>query len=248
MRPLVWTAVLCIITLLGYNLIVVSRALMRSSEVAKESVAFNRQLNNPGQQLLVVGDSTAVGTGSAAPADSIAGRIARDFPATAVLNLAKNGALTRAVPGQLNRVNADSFDLVLVQVGGNDALRFTGRAKLEKDIDQTLSLAADKGEHTLLISVGNLGNAPALPWPLSALYSRRSQMVRDVFVEAARRHGVHYLDLIAQSGTDSPFKTQPDKYYSRDGLHPSGAGYGVWYESLIAAHPLKDWLAPDTLP
>lgn len=239
---------LAVLLLCVYNVGVIAIAVSRGSDLARESTAFTRQLPNPARKVLVVGDSTAVGTGAAAPEDSIAGRIAEDFPRTAVMNFAEDGVLTRAVPGQLQQAPPGSYDMVLVQVGGNDALRFTGSKALEAAIEKSLDAAAALSQNVLLVSVGDLGEARAAPWPLSLLLSYRSRLVRDVFADTARRRDVRFLDLLALSEEGSPFEDNSEKYYARDGLHPSSAGYEVWYENLRASVPLEAWLSTAASP
>jgi lysophospholipase L1-like esterase len=91
------------------------------------------------------------------------------------------------------------------------------------------------------MSTGDLGAAPALPWPVAPVYSARSRAVRDRFLAAARDHGVDYVDLFSGPG-DNGFRQEAERYYARDGLHLSGAGYGTWYDRLTAATALPEQL------
>jgi len=237
----------CAALIVVYNAVVVIKAAARGSSLAKASEVFTRSVTNPAHSILVVGDSTAVGTGASSPEDSIAGRIAADFSTTAVYNYAQDGALTAAVPAQIARAAKDSYDLILIQVGGNDALRFTRAKNLRVSIDNSLAAATAASQNVLLISVGDLGEAPSVPWPLSLLLSYRSRLVRDVFQEVASRKSVHFLDLLALSKDGSPFKENTQKYYAEDGLHPSSAGYDVWYQNLRSSAPLAQWLGNEDL-
>jgi lysophospholipase L1-like esterase len=65
--------------------------------------------------------------------------------------------------------------------------------------------------------------------------------VRDRFLAAARDHGVDYVDLFTGPG-DNGFRQETDRYYARDGLHLSGAGYGTWYDRLTAATAVPERL------
>jgi lysophospholipase L1-like esterase len=242
MRVSIWAAALCALALLGYNAAVIARTLARSSAVTAQSAAFTAEPDRVLQRLLVLGDSTGVGTGSASPGDSVAGRIAGDFPDTRIENLSRNGARSEDLPSQLAQTRTASFDLILIQIGGNDALRFTPREQLRRDIDQSLQIAREKSDRIILMTIGDLGKAPALPWPLSQIFSWRAGVVRDVLREAARRQDVHYLDLLPPADQESPFLQDPARYYSRDYLHPSGDGYGVWYRQLLSETPLAAWL------
>ncbi|WOJ92594.1 SGNH/GDSL hydrolase family protein [Congregibacter variabilis] len=228
-----------------YNVIVVAVAIARSGDLAKASEPFSQKPVHSQRKILVVGDSTAVGTGATSAKDSIAGRIAADFPGTTVLNLARDGVLTAAVPAQLERAPQDQYDLIVMQVGGNDALRFTRRNHLREAIESSLTAATAVSPQVLLVSVGDLGEAPSVPWPLSKLLSYRSRVVRDIFLEAASNKNVHFLDLLRLSKEGSPFKKNPKKYYAKDGLHPSSDGYGVWYQNLRSSTPLNQWLDAD---
>jgi lysophospholipase L1-like esterase len=225
-----------------FDALVIARALMRGSEVAASSAPYAARPQDAELALLVVGDSTAVGTGATSPADSIAGRIAADFSPMRVDNLAANGALTAAVNEQLRSAPLDRYDMVLIQVGGNDALRFTSIAALEASITEAVSLASDLGDRVAVMSTGDLGAAPALPWPLSRVFSWRSQRVREVFRRAAEKHKAHYVDLFVDEGRENPFVLEPEVYHARDGLHPSSAGYGAWYGMLREQLPLAVWL------
>ena len=61
------------------------------------------------------------------------------------------------------------------------------------------------------------------------------------FLAAAREHGADYVDLFT-GASDNGFRQAPDRYYARDGLHLSGAGYGSWYDRLTAATALPERL------
>jgi lysophospholipase L1-like esterase len=224
-----------------YDGVIIGRALLIGGELAQASEAYTQQPRNPQAALLVVGDSTAVGTGAANPRDSLAGRLGAALPRTRIDNLAANGALTRDVLAQLERAPLASYDAVLVQVGGNDALRFTSMAQLGNDINAVLERAASVADYTALMSTGDLGAAPALPWPIDRLFSARSRRVREVFSAAAARHGADYVDLFSGAGIEQ-FDRNAEDYHAADGLHLSGEGYGIWYQRLTAATELPQRL------
>jgi lysophospholipase L1-like esterase len=230
-----------VLALAAYDGVVIGRALYVGGQLARESSPYSQQPADATAALLVVGDSTGVGTGAEDPADSVAGRLGSALPGTRIDNLAVNGALTEDVLEQLRDAPLPRYDAILVQVGGNDALRFTPLDRLEADIAAVLSRAGERAPYTALMSTGDLGAAPALPWPVAPVYSARSRAVRDRFLAAAREHGADYVDLFTGAG-DNGFRQAPDRYYARDGLHLSGAGYGSWYDRLTAATALPERL------
>ena len=82
---------------------------------------------NEGQKnhILILGDSTAYGTGAAMVQETLAGRFAHDFPNIETHNYAINGSLTRDVFKQLENVQDSNYKLVIISTGGNDTWHFT---------------------------------------------------------------------------------------------------------------------------
>lgn len=230
-----------VLALAAYDGVVIGRALVVGGQLARDSSAYSQQPAGATSALLVVGDSTGVGTGARDPADSVAGRLGHALPDTRIDNLAVNGALTEDVLKQLSDAPLPRYDAILVQVGGNDALRFTPLDRLAGAINAVLSQAEERASYTALMSTGDLGAAPALPWPVASIYSARSRAVRDRFLAAAQKHDVDYVDLFT-GPRDNSFRQEADRYYARDGLHLSGAGYGTWYDRLTAASALPERL------
>jgi lysophospholipase L1-like esterase len=238
-----------------YDAVVIARALIAGSQLASESRAFASsagpgaslpaasQSPSGAKRVLVAGDSTAVGTGAGEPLMSVPGRIARDNPSVLLVNLAEDGARTEALVAQLHSAGPAEYDAVLILVGGNDVLRLTGIDRLRDSIAAALHLATGLSDNVALMTVGDVGSAPAIPWPVSLLLSRRAATLRALFAEEAGKRGVAYVDMHVPAAQTDPFARDPDKYYARDGLHPSAAGYGLWYERLKRKTPLDSWLA-----
>ena len=207
-------------------------AVSRGHELTIQSQPFTRHLPEADRRLLVIGDSTAVGTGASHPRDSVAGRLAQTLPGVAVVNLARDGARIRDVREQLRRAPDGDFDVVLIQAGGNDILRFTGLARLRETTSSLLAAARSRADKVVMMSTGDVGTAPAFPPPIDWLYSWRTRHVRDLFLDLAAEHDIEYVDLYVPSPGD-PFRSDPERFYARDGLHPSSEGYRMWFEKLI---------------
>lgn len=207
------------------------KRIAKGRKLAEESVPFEIRSLEAEARLLVVGDSTGVGTGADRPLDSIAGRIYRDFPFVEIINKSDDGAKIRDVLTQLNTIENEKFDIVLVQVGGNDILRFTDLDRLKDLITILLKAARQKSRNIIFISTGNVGLAPAFFPPLSWLYTYRTRQVRSVFMKVSQKLRVEYVDLFKEKKED-PFLTDPEKFYAVDFLHPGSEGYRLWYEEL----------------
>lgn len=205
--------------------------LWATAQLTRDAQPFTAQPAQPLRRVLVVGDSTAVGTGANAPADSLAGLISQDHPRWHIDNLASNGARFADVVQQLEGAPG-GYDLVLVLAGANDVIRMTGRDSLQGGMHQALQLARNKGTHVVLMPCGDAGNAPFFAPPLSWLMSRRSHTLHAIAQDAAQVHGARYVRLLRPRAQD-PFVIHKDELNARDGLHPSSAGYREWYAELV---------------
>lgn len=216
----------------GYEAVTLAGLLRSGAEVSREAARFERANPNASMRILVAGDSTAVGTGAHDPKDSIAGRVGTLFADAHIENIGVNGLKTSGLREKLAQLpEEETYDLVLLQIGGNDILRFTPRPTLRRELSGALEEAKKRGRRVILMSTGNVGLAPAFPFFLSHMYSYRTRAVRTTLTEEAAQAGVTYVDLFEERETD-PFGKDPDTFYSRDGLHPSGAGYGLWFKKL----------------
>ena len=208
-------------------------ALWRGWALAAESRAFEARLPNAKRTLLVIGDSTAVGTGAELPENSVAGRLSRLVPDVEIINRAEDGARTGELIQQLGAAPGAAYDVILIQSGGNDILRFTGLRRLRAATTRLLRLAQARAGRVVMMSTGDVGAAPAFPTPFDWLYSWRTLRVRELLVELTTHLRIEYVDLY-HPGAENPFNANPEKYYATDGLHPSDEGYRLWFEQLTA--------------
>ena len=211
--------------------------------LAEASAPFEVKIKEAKQRVLVIGDSTGVGTGASGPADSVAGRIARDYPRTEIVNRAQDGARVEDIPEQLRGFKSWEFDLVLLQVGGNDIIRFTDLGKLKDSITEALHMAADKGGKVIFMSTGNVGLAPVFFPPVNWIYSWRTQKARAIFMAVSKSEKVEYIDLFRVKEED-PFTKDPATFYAADKLHPGSEGYRLWYEELKRQSSIDRILGP----
>lgn len=200
--------------------------------LARNAEPFTAHPAQPDKRLLIVGDSTAVGTGADTPAQSLAGLIGKHYPRWHIDNLAANGAKFADVAQQLKGAGG-GYDMVLVLAGGNDVIRFTPLFSLRNELKQTLSLAAQKGRHVVLMPCGNVGHAPFFGPPLTWVFARRSERLHGLVQEVAATQGAQYVRLLRPRDED-PFVIHRDTLNAADGLHPSSAGYAEWYRELVA--------------
>jgi len=200
-----------------------------SKQLVRASAPFNATPPQQSASLLVVGDSTAVGTGASNPQGSLAGQIARTYPNLRIVNLARNGAKFGEIAMQL--AATERFDIILIQGGGNDVIRLTGESTLRDDIDRAVLRAVARSNHVIVMPAGNVGNVPFFFPPVSWLMSQRTRLLHRLASESARAHGATFVDVYRERAVD-PFAQEPERMNASDHLHPSDAGYAFWLTEL----------------
>ena len=229
-------AVLAIVATAGHA----AWRIKQSAELARQSEPLQASPTAATASLLIVGDSTAVGTGASSAGHSLAGLIARDHSRLRIVNWAGDGARFADIARQLE--GAERFDAVLILGGGNDVIRLTSQEALAQDIAKAAQLAAGRAPLVVMMPPGNVGNAPFFFPPLSWLMTRRSKMLHRFVREAAAGNGAVYVNLY-QAKANDPFAQRPDELNAQDGLHPSDAGYRLWYDTLNTQAALSSRLA-----
>lgn len=227
--------ILCILlfVFLGLCLIDTFRSFLlyrKGIKLVEKSEAYTQKGN--GMRILVLGDSTAVGTGVEDKKDSTAGRLGAKYSDAEIMNFAENGMRLKGLKTIVDSIrNGDHFDLVLVQIGANDVIRFTKMKEIENDIRHILRELAKVSDKVVVLHSGNIGEAKFFPFYVRGILSKRSKEVKDIYTKVASETGALYVNLI-----DSPIakflKEEPEKYYASDFLHLSGEGYGLWFEEI----------------
>lgn len=206
--------------------------ILYAREVGHEAVAravpFQRSEGT--KRVLVVGDSTAVGVGVSMPEKSVGGLLAAEFPHVSVENRAVSGAKLADVIAQLASTDGN-YDLVLIHAGANDVLYFSSKQTIKDCVTLLFEEAQKKSKNVVVLTAGNIGLAPILPWPLGYLITDRTKYLRMLMMMEAEKTGAHYVDLYKERGQD-PFEHDIARYYAPDGLHLSDEGYAHWYSEI----------------
>jgi lysophospholipase L1-like esterase len=87
---------------------------------------------------------------------------------------------------------------------------------------------------------GNVGNAPFFFAPVSWLMTWRSRRLSSMARDVASRHGAVLVNLFRERA-DEPF-VQRQELNASDGLHPTDAGYWVWFGELMGQAALSQRL------
>lgn len=204
--------------------------LSAASALVRTTVPFQRE--GDGISLLVLGDSTAVGVGAGKPEESVPGLFASEINAKFVENYAVSGAIVSDIESQMSRALRPAYDYVLIQIGANDIIRF--RSATESA--EALSVALKKlpaSQKLIVLTAGNVGGAPLFPFFLRQHYRTASQTYDAAFRAVVEKNKGIFITLYDDPTVD-PFLLESNRYFAADGLHPTSAGYAIWFEKLRA--------------
>ncbi|MES3004841.1 MAG: GDSL-type esterase/lipase family protein [Patescibacteria group bacterium] len=200
--------------------------------LAENSVPFERIGVSSENKILVLGDSTAVGTGVVNPELSTAGRLATFYPDAIVRNLAVNGMRLKGLQAVLGAINKEEkFSIILVQIGANDIIRLTSMSDIEKDLEEILQRLSTQTDKLVILHSGNVGESRFFPIYMRKILSKRSFEMREIYKKLASKYNAHYVDLI-DAPAEPLLRNNPKKYYAEDFLHLSDDGYGLWFDEI----------------
>ncbi len=228
--------VIAIVGTAGYGFYIwqaVSKSIEISKPLIKEAKAYEQQTSSSSKRILVAGDSTGVGVGAKDPKTSIAGRIGSIFTDANIINISVSGAKLADLEKKLQSVEGTgSFTFILLQIGANDITGHTTYDEVRATLGQILTQTDKLSTKVLVMTAGDVGLTPAFKWPLSSYITHRTKEIRKIFIEEVAKHpNATYVDLFKKR-RDEIFNTDIPRYYAPDHFHPSGDGYGVWFEKL----------------
>jgi lysophospholipase L1-like esterase len=201
--------------------------------LAAAAKPYERIVPSAEYKMLIIGDSTALGTGVSDPKQSVAGLFGQSFPNISLTNRGKNGRRTGEIPKALSEFPNESFDLIVIHSGGNDIIYRTPLDQLEKNLDDALKAAKQKSQRVAILHSGNVGTAPIFPWPLSSFYTARTRQVREIYIRKTKELGVMYVDLFAERAND-PFLSDVKNSYAPDLLHLGPRGNQIWFDKILS--------------
>jgi len=127
---------LCLLVLLlivsAFYVVPIIKSVITSKKIISQTVPFSQINKDAELNILVAGDSTAFGTGSEKPEDSVAGRFAKDYPGSEVVNLSENGLKTEDLLEKLKiHLENKKYNHIHIQIGANDIISFTNYKSYE---------------------------------------------------------------------------------------------------------------------
>lgn len=201
-----------------------------SKKIIDATTPFVKAGDDTGNSVLVLGDSTAVGIGADLPSESVAGRVSDYLKSDRVENYAVSGAVTSDLNGQMKNAALPRYRLILIQIGGNDIIRFKPAEGAGEELRAAIRNLPD-AEKIVLISAGDVGGATLFPWPVRPFHTRLNTKYHETFARIANEEGVTYVNF-GNSPATKQINEKSEIYLAADGLHPSSEGYRLWFEEI----------------
>lgn len=188
-------------------------------------------------RLLVLGDSTAAGVGSATQDEALPGHLARGFRSrfgrgTTWRAVGRNGATARdVITDHLAEATSDRFDVAFLTIGANDALGLRGRAAFSRDVRQIVDeLQTASPDALVLVSLmPRFDRFQSLRNPV-----RWNLAIHAASLDAGARASVAGMDRVFAIPKPPPYTAT---FWASDGFHPGPDGYREWVEFALREMP-----------
>jgi len=201
------------------------------------------QVGTSEKRILIIGDSTGYGTGARDQRETIAGRIGAEWPEFSITNKSVNGDTIASATDRVKNIDGQ-YDLILLQLGANDIIQKHPLADVLNDLEQLIAILTPHTKEIVMMSAGNVGGAPAFR-RVKEDYQYRSRQFHQALEEFAVTQPHFTYVHFYEDPAEDPFVLDPARYMALDGLHPTDAGYGLWYQTL--APVLKKILSAEEL-
>jgi lysophospholipase L1-like esterase len=183
--------------------------------------------------ILVLGDSTAAGVGTDRQEDALPGNLARrlstEWERGATWRaVGENGATSEDIVRRyLADASSQSYDLVFVSIGANDALKLRSRAAFRRNFRTIIRRLRSVSPHAFILvsSLPGFSQFVALPNPLRWALQLHSRSLEDV----ARRFAAAEPGVVMSP----PAPRYTPGFFASDRFHPSAQGYREWVDFAL---------------
>lgn len=189
-----------------------------------------QQSGSGDKRLLLLGDSTGYGTGASNRKETTAGRIGSKYAAVTIENNSVNGRTAVELLEVAKKVSGN-YDVILLQIGANDLLAGGSPESVVKTISNLVEILRPFSENVLVLTSGNIGAAWRFEGSKADQFASVSRQYDGLMREFSETSIFTFVSLWTEPATD-PFVLEPRKYTAIDGLHPTSAGYDIWFKSL----------------
>ncbi|WP_200813734.1 SGNH/GDSL hydrolase family protein [Marinactinospora thermotolerans] len=196
----------------------------------------------------MMGDSTAAGFAVTDVLQTPAGMLAEGISAVAdgpvrLRNVARVGATSKDLPGQLDRIRRDPPDLAVIFIGANDVIRRVRPADSVLYLQNVVRELVGMGAAVVVGTCPDLGTVQPIAQPLRYVARRASRQLAAAQTIAVVEEGGRTVSLGSLLADD--FLTYPDEMFGPDRFHPSARGYAQAASAVLPSACAALGLLPD---
>lgn len=189
-------------------------------------------------RILCLGESTIAGIGVATHEEGFAGSLAKELSTRIEASilwtvLAKSGYTAKDVEQHLVPKIDQSYDLIVIGLGGNDAFKLNSPMRWKTDVQMLINSIRIKNPLTPLAftNMPAIKHFPAFTWTIRTVIGGRCELLRQALVKVVdRNENVYFsseaIDMIVWAARYN-VQEDPSAFFS-DGVHPSMLTYQVW--------------------
>jgi lysophospholipase L1-like esterase len=191
------------------------------------------QVGEGAGRIMFIGDSTGYGTGASRSSDSVAGLLGNDYEAYTITNNSVNGRKIIGAMEVLRDLDSDNqYDLLVFQIGANDMLADASAQDTVDRMKGLIEASLPYATNLVILTCGNIGGSMITMGRQEEAeqYTNTSRQYDELMIDLVNEyHNVSFVPLFDEP-EDDPYLAEPKKYTSIDGLHPTSAGYNIWYQ------------------
>ena len=184
-------------------------------------------------KLFVIGESTVAGLGARTHEFALAGQFAKQLSGLISRPvewkvIGKNGVTARRTINELiPKMPDETFDYILVGLGGNDVMRLSSPRKWRTDMLDLLGILRDKNPDAVIF----ISNCPMI-----ILSTIMPEPVKTILWSLSQLHDANIREFTAEMDRvfyyPQPVDVVVEGFFA-DGIHPSEQGYSDWSEAMI---------------
>ncbi|MFI0482462.1 SGNH/GDSL hydrolase family protein [Actinomadura sp. 9N215] len=198
--------------------------------------------------LVMIGDSTAAGLGVHTPEETPAALLATGLSAIAdrpvrLTNVARSGARSPSLRGQVDRALQTRPDIAVIMIGANDVTGRIPPADSVRHLADAVERLRAVGSHVVVGTCPDLGSVKPLMPPLRWIARRASRQLAAAQTIAAVERGARSISLGDLLGRE--FAADPLSMFSEDRYHPSARGYAAAAAAVLPSIASALGLEPD---
>lgn len=211
---------LVVVCYVGFILIRIKRVFSAIKAKTAKTKPYFHLVQGTNHHILILGDSSMYSVGVQNPENTVGGLLSAKYPDSSIETVAVNGAKVKDLSKQLEQASYKRYDLIVVGIGSNDIVQFSGYSKLQRELAAFLKNGSKISDQLVLCHGVNVGNIGVFPFPFNYLFDYRSRLLSNLFSKISLKfpkviNVIFYRPL----GDDHYDKHSRKKFVAGDGYH-----------------------------